>query len=140
MNNTITKTDDQVNNSNEVITQEQMVDNVLNSEIQKIKDLKVKLKENDQWSVKNFDGIECNFFDYINDGKFSRNQIETWLDLNLDIDELVDDKWEEEWTDVVRERMYDYSSYQFDFVKDDWLEDEEIREDSLNEELRRILG
>ena len=83
MNNTITKTDDQVNNSNEVITQEQRVDNVLNSEIQKIKDLKVRLKENDQWSVKNFDGIECNFFDYLNDGKFSRNQIESVFEVNF---------------------------------------------------------
>ena len=139
MNNTETKTDDQVNNSNEVITNEQMVDNILNSEIQRIEDLKVRLKENDQWSVKDFGGTECSFFDYVNDGKFSRNQIETWLDLNLDIDEILDNKWDDEWTDIVNEKMWDYGSYQFDFVKDDWMEEPSVREKSLDEEIRSLL-
>lgn len=139
MNNTITQTEELVNNSNQPLTNKERVISLLDSEISRIQNLKETLKD-DSWETKIFEDTECNFFDYTDVDSINLKKIENWLNLQFDIDQLYENKWEHNWEQIVSEELHQYHSSDFDFVYEEWRSNSYETEELIDKEIRCQLG
>lgn len=138
--NTVTQTEELVNNSTQPLTNKERVNSILNTEIIRIENLKNLLSEDENWNVREFEGDEFDFFDHVGVDSITLKKVENWLNLQFDLDQLYENKWEDEWMGIVEDRMYNYHSSDFDFVYEDWRNDEEETEELIEREIRSQLG
>jgi len=138
--NTVTQTEELVNNSTQPLTNKERVNSILNTEIIRIENLKKLLSEDENWNVREFEGYELDFFDHVDVDSITLKKVENWLNLQFDLDQLYENKWEDEWMGIVEHLMYNYHSSDFDFVYEDWRNDEEETEELIEREIRSQLG
>ena len=136
---TVTQSEEMVKDSNQPQTNQERVNSILNTEIIRIETLKELLKEDEKWNIKEFDDIEFDFFDYCDGDSISLKNLENWLNLQFDLDQLYERKWEYSWEEIVQDRMYNYHSSDFDFVYEDWRNDEEETNELIDQEIRSVL-
>lgn len=136
---TVTQSEEMVKDSNQPQTNQERVNSILNTEIIRIENLKKLLSEDEKWNIKEFDDIEFDFFDYCDVDSISLKNLENWLNLQFDLDQLYERKWEYSWEEIVQDRMYNYHSSDFDFVYEDWRNDEEETNELIDQEIRSVL-
>lgn len=126
--NTMTQSEELVNDSNQPQTNQERVNSILNTEIIRIENLKKLLSEDEKWNIKEFDGSEYDFFNHVDGTPITLKKIENWLNLEIDVDQLLEDKWENNWEEIVSDRLYNYHHSDFDFIYDDWKRREDTDE------------
>jgi len=136
---TVTQSEEMVKDSIQPQTNQERVNSILNTEIIRIENLKKLLSEDEKWNIKEFDDIEFDFFDYCDVDSISLKNLENWLNLQFDLDQLYERKWEYSWEEIVQDRMYNYHSSDFDFVYEDWRNDEEETNELIDQEIRSVL-
>jgi hypothetical protein len=138
--NKVTQTEELVNNSTQPLTNKERVNSILNTEITRIENLMKLLSEDENWNIREFEGDEFDFFDHVDVDSITLKKVENWLNLQFDLDQLYENKWEYEWMGIVQDLMYNYSSSDFDFIYEDWRNDEEETEELIEREIRSQLG
>ena len=132
---TMTQSEELVKESNQPQTNQERVNSILNTEIIRIENLKKLLSEDEKWNIREFEGSRFNFFDYVDVDSITLKKIENWLNLEIDVDQLMEDKWEEDWETIVSDQLYNYHPSDFDFIYEDWKSDEDTDE-FINDEIR----
>ena len=135
-----TVTEVQVKESNLPPTNQERVLSTIDKEIIRIDKLRRIVNKDENWNIKQFDYSDYDFFDFINPDSMKLENIQNWLNVEIDVDELMEHEWESNWENIVSGRLYNHDSSDFDFIYTDWLDDSsDEKDDLIKDRLRKEL-
>ena len=142
------KNEELVNNSNQPQTITEKVVRDLKQHISKVNDLIEKVTENGSWDYHQFSDREKQFEDFVNvDEGVTPQQIKNWLDFeDYDFEgqvrEEMEEKWNDNWVEIVEDHIRDYDSGDFYFIGEGWVDsmvDDEL-DDYIENTIERNLS
>ena len=114
----------------------------LNLQVNELIKLNNTILKDDSWMVKEMNGGSYNLRDYLPNEISDFKQFSTikeWFDMSIDVEELANEYWDENWEDIVSEYLYSYrDAYDFEDMKDDLVVGSELVEQKIRTSLRWV--